>query len=129
MITHFFHKCSSYSSGAENIERVDETAVQDDAPKTSLGFKDIKQSLKRLPISILGFLKNVTFMLLIMHGVCAYLVISGLATFLPKYFESQFGLSSSDSAFMVGKSFGNVRMKYDVLHLDSNRHFCVEQKK
>ncbi|XP_063717511.1 solute carrier organic anion transporter family member 4A1-like isoform X2 [Symsagittifera roscoffensis] len=88
--------------GAENIERVDETAVQDDAPKTSLGFKDIKQSLKRLPISILGFLKNVTFMLLIMHGVCAYLVISGLATFLPKYFESQFGLSSSDSAFMVG---------------------------
>ncbi|XP_075240906.1 solute carrier organic anion transporter family member 4A1-like isoform X2 [Convolutriloba macropyga] len=94
------------STGADEIERVDETAVRpgdEKAKKTSsVGFRDIKQALKSLPKSLMSLVKNVTFMLLIMHGVCAYLVISGLATFLPKYFESQFGLSSSDSAFMVG---------------------------
>ena len=97
-----------YFLGADEIERVDETAVRpgdEKAKKTSsVGFRDIKQALKSLPKSLMSLVKNVTFMLLIMHGVCAYLVISGLATFLPKYFESQFGLSSSDSAFMVGKS-------------------------
>lgn len=60
-----------------------------------LGWKAIISSLKILT-------SNPTFMFLNLAAACEGILLSGFATFAPKFIESQFSLSASESAVYVG---------------------------
>uniref|UniRef100_A0A0L8FTN5 Solute carrier organic anion transporter family member n=1 Tax=Octopus bimaculoides TaxID=37653 RepID=A0A0L8FTN5_OCTBM len=66
-----------------------------DPPNLKMGWKAILSSLKILT-------SNPTFMFLNLSAACESIILSGFATFAPKFIESQFSLSASVSAVYVG---------------------------
>lgn len=50
-------------------------------------------------------MKNTVFMCLVISTSSEALITTGFATFLPKFIENQFGLSSSFAATLGGKTF------------------------
>lgn len=50
-------------------------------------------------------MKNTVFMCLVISTSSEALITTGFATFLPKFIENQFGLSSSFAATLGGKIF------------------------
>eukprot|EP00057_Strongylocentrotus_purpuratus_P026266 XP_011680740.1 PREDICTED: solute carrier organic anion transporter family member 4A1 [Strongylocentrotus purpuratus] len=59
-------------------------------------------SVRDIPRATLNLLTNKPFMLLNCSAATEWFIISCLAAFGPKFFESQFSLSSSDAAFQTG---------------------------
>ncbi|CAL1299379.1 unnamed protein product [Larinioides sclopetarius] len=59
-------------------------------------------SLKDLPSSFRFLLTNPTFVFLSLAGATEGMLVSGLATFLPKVIESQFSIAASYAAVLVG---------------------------
>lgn len=48
-------------------------------------------------------MSNITFVALSIAGATEGLLLSGFATFIPKFIESQFSVAASFSALVVGK--------------------------
>lgn len=51
---------------------------------------------------------NAVFMCLVISTSSEALITTGFATFLPKFIENQFGLSSSFAATLAGKPFSSL---------------------
>ncbi|CAG2122585.1 unnamed protein product, partial [Medioppia subpectinata] len=64
--------------------------------------KNFGHSIKDLPKSLMILLRNPTFMFLNLTGASEGMVLSALASFLPKIIEQQFSLATSTAALMVG---------------------------
>ncbi|KAH3747199.1 solute carrier organic anion transporter family member 4A1-like isoform X1 [Dreissena polymorpha] len=78
-------------------KKLEYTESSPDTSKTeaSLSYKQMLKSLKIL-------LLNPTFMFLNLAAACEGNLLSGIATFMPKFIEAQFGLSASTAAQYVG---------------------------
>lgn len=74
---------------ADGAEKITETA-------------DFGHSLRDLPIAIKLILKNPVFVLVSLGTALNYFLISGLSTFLPKFFQNEFNLTPSYAAMLVG---------------------------
>lgn len=61
-------------------------------------------------------MRNAVFMCLVLSSSSEALITTGFATFLPKFIENQFGLSSSFSATLAGKPFSSL-FKFDLIIL------------
>ncbi|XP_040477975.1 solute carrier organic anion transporter family member 4C1 isoform X2 [Ursus maritimus] len=59
-------------------------------------------SLKDFPAALKNLMRNAVFMCLVLSASSEALITTGFATFLPKFIENQFGLSSSFSATLAG---------------------------
>ncbi|XP_012577232.1 PREDICTED: solute carrier organic anion transporter family member 4C1 [Condylura cristata] len=70
----------------------------------SLKHKDenFGKSFKDFPAALKSLLRNTVFMCLVLSTSSEALVTTGFATFLPKFIENQFGLSSSFAATLGG---------------------------
>ena len=71
----------------------------------ALSLKDI---LKEIPGAVKKLAQNYTFLLISLEESCETVLLAGLGAFLPKIIESQFVLSSSTSALIVGKQQRNI---------------------
>ncbi|XP_036136081.1 solute carrier organic anion transporter family member 4C1 isoform X2 [Molossus molossus] len=60
------------------------------------------KSFKDFPAALKNLMKNTVFMCLVISTSSEALVTTGFATFLPKFIENQFGLSSSFAATLGG---------------------------
>ncbi|XP_047412528.1 solute carrier organic anion transporter family member 4C1 isoform X1 [Sciurus carolinensis] len=60
------------------------------------------KSLKDFPAALKNLMRNTVFMCLVLSTSSEALVTTGFATFLPKFIENQFGLSSSFAATLGG---------------------------
>ncbi|XP_024595472.1 solute carrier organic anion transporter family member 4C1 isoform X2 [Neophocaena asiaeorientalis asiaeorientalis] len=60
------------------------------------------QSFKDFPAALKSLMRNTVFMCLVLSTCSEALVTTGFATFLPKFIENQFGLSSSSAATLAG---------------------------
>nr|XP_045379311.1 solute carrier organic anion transporter family member 4C1-like isoform X2 [Camelus bactrianus] len=60
------------------------------------------QSFKDFPAALKNLMRNTVFMCLVLSTCSEALVTTGFATFLPKFIENQFGLSSSSAATLGG---------------------------
>ncbi|XP_008057358.1 solute carrier organic anion transporter family member 4C1 [Carlito syrichta] len=71
---------------------------------SSLQHEDEKfgKSIKDFPAALKNLMKNTVFMCLVLSTSSEALVTTGFATFLPKYIENQFGLTSSFAATLGG---------------------------
>ena len=63
---------------------------------------------KRLPIKMfpkvtLALIKNAPFVFTMLAGATEGILTSGFATFVPKYIQNQFGVSSASAAFYTGR--------------------------
>ena len=58
--------------------------------------------IKEYPVYVRRILKNVTFMLVTFGISSAAFVISGVTTFLPKYFEIQYSVTPSLASYIIG---------------------------
>ncbi|KAL1123197.1 hypothetical protein AAG570_002284 [Ranatra chinensis] len=58
--------------------------------------------LRHLPKALLALFSNPTFILVCMAGCCEGALMSGIAAFLPKILENQFGLSPKYAASFLG---------------------------
>ncbi|XP_029635260.1 solute carrier organic anion transporter family member 4A1-like [Octopus sinensis] len=79
----------------KNNEEWSPNNASTDSPNLKMGWKAILSSLKILT-------SNPTFMFLNLSAACESIILSGFATFAPKFIESQFSLSASVSAVYVG---------------------------
>ena len=71
--------------------------------KQSISSSDKKENLVvNFGKEILSLLKNLTYVLVSLAMSVDAIIVAGLATFLPKYLESQFQLSTGAAAQMVG---------------------------
>lgn len=72
------------------------------------------KSFKDFPAALKNLMRNTVFMCLVVSTSSEALVTTGFATFLPKFIENQFGLSSSFAAILggavliPGAAFGQV---------------------
>ncbi|XP_036165929.1 solute carrier organic anion transporter family member 4C1 isoform X1 [Myotis myotis] len=64
--------------------------------------EDFGKSFKDFPAALKNSLRNTVFMCLVISTSTEALVTTGFATFLPKFIENQFGLSSSFAATLGG---------------------------
>ncbi|KAM9589676.1 solute carrier organic anion transporter family member 4A1 [Trichechus inunguis] len=84
------------------VVRASETRqLKDGGPGTTAN-PDFGKTLRDLPLSIWILLKNPTFILLCLAGATEATLITGMSTFGPKFFESQFSLSASEAATLFG---------------------------
>ena len=68
----------------------------------------IKEILNEIPGAVKKLAMNYTFLLISLEESCETVLLAGLGAFLPKIIESQFAVSSSTSALIVGKRLKNV---------------------
>ncbi|KAM6225329.1 solute carrier organic anion transporter family member 4C1-like [Rhynchocyon petersi] len=64
--------------------------------------KNFGKSFKDFPAALKNLMRNTVFMCLVLSTTSEALVTTGFATFLPKFIENQFGLSSSFAATLGG---------------------------
>jgi hypothetical protein len=84
-----------HSSNKESDERSEETAVAQPGFGTSL---------KDLPAALKNIFKIPTFVLIALCDSLEGLAVSGAGAFMPKYLETQYGLSSSMASIVSGRS-------------------------
>jgi len=97
-----FHVGNNYLGSQEiRAQKVSEAhcGSSDDNVVNQVGFGT---SVKHLPKSLKILLGNPTFMFLNIAGAFEGLLLSGFAAFLPKFIESQFSVSASWAALVVG---------------------------
>ncbi|XP_041654609.1 solute carrier organic anion transporter family member 4A1 isoform X2 [Cheilinus undulatus] len=82
--------------------RVSEAHQLKDGSHTMTSDPQFGKSVRDMPRSILLLLKNPTFLFLCLSGATDATLIAGMATFGPKFLESQFSLSASEAATWFG---------------------------
>lgn len=82
---------------AEKVSEMHQNLQNSEAVRNGFG-----TSLKDLPSSFKFLLTNPTFVFLSLAGATEGMLVSGLATFLPKVIESQFSIAASWAAVVVG---------------------------
>ncbi|KAL3892415.1 hypothetical protein ACJMK2_004625 [Sinanodonta woodiana] len=65
-------------------------------------FENKQVSIRSLPTTLLRLLRNPTYVCIIISGACEGMVISGMATFLPKFLQNQFDLNAGSAALLTG---------------------------
>ena len=55
-----------------------------------------------IPRSVWRLLCNPVYMVLVIGGCCEICIVSGFCVFLPKYLETQFGISKSAANLLTG---------------------------
>nr|XP_025147974.1 solute carrier organic anion transporter family member 4C1 isoform X2 [Bubalus bubalis] len=80
-------------------EKVSQTHQSDSLQATDGNFG---QSFKDFPAALKNLMRNTVFMCLVLSTCSEALITTGFATFLPKFIENQFGLSSSSAATLAG---------------------------
>jgi len=63
---------------------------------------DKKNMFKTLSDEFLSLMKNATYGLLCVAVAIDAIIVSGMASFLPKYFEQQYGMTTGSAGMMVG---------------------------
>ncbi|EHB07378.1 Solute carrier organic anion transporter family member 4C1 [Heterocephalus glaber] len=63
---------------------------------------DLGQSIKDFPVALKNLMRNTVFICLVLSTSSEGLITTGFATFLPKFIENQFGLTSSFAATIGG---------------------------
>ena len=58
-----------------------------------------------IPRSVWRLLCNPVYMVLVIGGCCEICIVSGFCVFLPKYLETQFGISKSAANLLTGILF------------------------
>ena len=58
-----------------------------------------------IPRSVWRLLCNPVYMVLVIGGCCEICIVSGFCVFLPKYLETQFGISKSAANLLTGIVF------------------------
>ncbi|UYV75934.1 SLCO4A1 [Cordylochernes scorpioides] len=82
---------------AEKVSEMHKKLQNSEAVQSGFGVK-----LRDLPRSLRFLMTNPTFVFLSLAGATEGMLVSGLATFLPKVIESQFSMASSTAALLVG---------------------------
>jgi len=67
----------------------------------------MKEIMNEIPGAVKKLAMNYTFLLISLEESCETVLLAGLGAFLPKIIESQFAVSSSTSALIVGKTQWN----------------------
>ena len=67
--------------------------------------KPERPPLKSLPGVVMTLLKNPPFLFTTMGGVCDFFIGSGVATFLPKFLQNNFHVSSSQAGIYSGEEY------------------------
>ena len=68
---------------------------------------DFGRTWRDLPTATKLLLRNPTYVLLNVALTADFVFLSGSEAFLPKFLESQFGVSSGDASLIVGKFLPN----------------------
>ncbi|XP_062041495.1 solute carrier organic anion transporter family member 4A1-like [Lepus europaeus] len=84
------------------VMRAAETHRLGDGSRKATSSPDFGKTVRDLPLSIWLLLRNPTFVLLCLAGATEATLITGMSTFGPKFFESQFSLSASEAATLFG---------------------------
>uniref|UniRef100_A0A1A8LNZ6 Solute carrier organic anion transporter family member n=2 Tax=Nothobranchius pienaari TaxID=704102 RepID=A0A1A8LNZ6_9TELE len=126
-IPYFFFPRQMHSEITES-----ETDSTDDFKKPEVCLLDF---LKMFPRRFIRLLLNTRFLLLILAQCCFSSVVAGLATFLNKFLERQYGASVAYSSLLVGAVnlpavavgmlIGGIIMKRMGLSLKTIPRFCV----
>lgn len=77
------------------LEKKCDAAAHNPQKTVNMGFKD-------LPSNVLSLLHNPTFVFICLAGTTETMILTGLATFITKVFESQLGLTTSNIAHILG---------------------------
>ncbi|XP_004375108.2 solute carrier organic anion transporter family member 4C1 [Trichechus manatus latirostris] len=77
-------------------------AHQDKSSSIRQADENFGKSFKDIPAALKNLMRNTVFMCLVLSTSSEALVTTGFATFLPKFIENQFGLSSSFAATLGG---------------------------
>ncbi|KAM5299340.1 LOW QUALITY PROTEIN: solute carrier organic anion transporter family member 4C1 [Ctenodactylus gundi] len=64
--------------------------------------EDFGKSIKNFPAALKNLMRNTVFICLVLSTASEALITTGFATFLPKFIENQFGLTSSFAATIGG---------------------------
>ncbi|XP_048788245.1 solute carrier organic anion transporter family member 4C1 isoform X2 [Lagopus muta] len=91
-----------YLPGTAKIQAEKVSETHNDGSEALVETKNIGKNFKDFPIALLILLKNPVLMSLILASTSEALVATGFATFLPKFIENQFGMTSSFSATLGG---------------------------
>ena len=84
---------------SEAMSKADASGIVDDEEEVK---QSSIQSLKELPNAIKDLLTNLPFIFICLEESCQSMILSGFGAFLPKIIESQFSVSSTMSAMIVG---------------------------
>lgn len=82
---------------AEKVSEMHQKLKDSEAVQSGFG-----TTLRDLPASFKYLLCNPTFVFLSLAGASEGMLVSGLATFMPKIIESQFSIAASSAALLVG---------------------------
>ncbi|XP_004949364.1 solute carrier organic anion transporter family member 4C1 isoform X2 [Gallus gallus] len=91
-----------YLPGTAKIQAEKISETHNDGSEALVEAKNIGKNFRDFPIALLILLKNPVLMSLILASTSEALVATGFATFLPKFIENQFGMTSSFSATLGG---------------------------
>jgi hypothetical protein len=86
--------------GQSNLLGEQEEQEQDSTEPATEG--SITEHLKKLPTQVKKLLTNVTYVLIVIFLAMDDGIITSLATFMPKYAETQYQITPSTSALLVG---------------------------
>lgn len=64
--------------------------------------KDLRHDLGSLPRAVKGLVYNAPYMFICLSSAAESLTIGGFSTFLPKFVQTQFHVTSSDAALYTG---------------------------
>ncbi|XP_062608330.1 solute carrier organic anion transporter family member 4C1-like isoform X1 [Saccostrea cucullata] len=86
---------------AQNVRetRVTETHMDNSTEKNG---KELGKSLRDMPKSFWILMKNPAFLFISLAGTFEGFSTSGMATFLPKFIQNQFGVSAASAAILAG---------------------------
>ncbi|KAB0362427.1 hypothetical protein FD754_006583 [Muntiacus muntjak] len=100
----FFSGKYQFGSLFKGTAKIQEGKISQTHQSASLQHTDSNfgQSFKDFPAALKNLMRNTVFMCLVLSTCSEALITTGFATFLPKFIENQFGLSSSSAATLAG---------------------------
>ena len=74
----------------------------DDTDDNKMDLGRVREVLKGFVLQLKGLFSNPSWLFISTAITVGYIVVSGFASFGPKYIESQFGLTSSSASLLIG---------------------------
>ena len=88
---------------AKQVRAERKSQVHNDGSEKVAESEGFGQSIRDLPVALKLLLCNPTNMFVTMAGVTQGIVVSGFTTFMPKFIQSQFGVSAGTAALLGGR--------------------------